>query len=65
MNFFVKKSTWKNWELSLIKIPAAAFGIILGAYFADFLKPLIPALWFILILSAIWPSIVWLRQMSK
>lgn len=39
MNFLTKQVPWANWQFSLLKLSMLAFGIIVGASFAEFWKP--------------------------
>lgn len=39
MTFLTKQVPWANWQFSLLKLSMLAFGIIVGASFAEFWKP--------------------------
>lgn len=64
MNFLFIKTLWANIELSLIKVCATAFGIILGIYFDEFLKSYLILIWIIFIVTAIWGIILWTKKIS-
>lgn len=65
MGFITKRINFANWELSLLKLSALGLGIILGSYFADFWKPILWFVWIIFILTGIWITIIWIKEMKK
>lgn len=65
MNFLTKQVSWANWQFSLLKISVMALGIILGATFAEFWRPLLWLVGLVFVVTAIWVTILWLRAMIK
>ena len=52
-------------QFSVVKISAAAFGLLIGYYFADFWKPLVWLVWVVFIIASIWASLMWFKEMGK
>lgn len=65
MCFWTKLIPWANWQISLLKISVMAFGIILGATYAEFWRPLLWLVGLVFVVTAIWVTILWLRAMRK
>lgn len=65
MNFLTKQVPWANWQFSLLKLSMLAFGIIVGAAFAEFWKPYLWLLAFVFVVTAAWATALWLRAMRK
>lgn len=64
MNFFFIKTIWSNLELSLIKTPVTAYGILLGIYYTEFLRDYIELLWIVFAVTAVWTIILWAKKMK-
>jgi hypothetical protein len=62
--FFLYKIPLSNWQLSLLKISSASFGIIIGCCFADYLKPVLPLFFVIGVLTGVWIGFIWFKTMS-
>jgi hypothetical protein len=63
-SFFLCKVPLANWQLSLLKFSALCFGLAIGAYFADYLKPFILIFLALSIFSGLWIGTIWFRNMS-
>ena len=61
--YITKKVSSPTWQFSVLKLSMISFGILIGSYFAGFWKPLLPVVWVVFIVTAVWASIMWLQQM--
>ncbi|MBI2550498.1 hypothetical protein HYV83_04965 [Candidatus Woesearchaeota archaeon] len=60
-----RKVRWATWQFSVFKLSMISFGIILGSYFVDFWKPLLPAVWVVFIITVILSTMMWLSAVRK
>lgn len=65
MNLLTKQVPWANWQFSLLKISVMAFGIIVGAAFAEFWKSYLWLLGLVFLVTATWVTILWFQAMRK
>jgi len=52
------------WQAGLFKICLLSLGIIIGVYFKSFFVGLIPVLWIIFIVLAVYLTWVWFKQIK-
>ena len=64
MKFF-RPITLKFWQVGIFKLSMVSIGIIIGVYFADFLKSWLPLLSAIFVLTAVYLLSVWYKQINK
>lgn len=66
MNIF-KVYSYRWWEIGLLKISLIAFGILIGSYWEEFFmeESVIPLLWVLFIIPAVYLVIVSLKQIKK
>ncbi len=60
--YMAKKMSWATWQFSVLKVAMISFGILIGSYFADFWKPLLPVVWVVFIITVVWVSVMWLKH---
>jgi hypothetical protein len=65
MSFLTRKVIWANWQFGPLKLAMLTLGIMIGAYFADFLKPYVWLFGLVFLLTAIWVIIIWVKAMRK
>jgi hypothetical protein len=65
MNFLTRKVPWANWQFGVLKIAVLCVGILLGVYFTEFWRPILPMIWIVGVVTAIWVTVIWLRAMSQ
>lgn len=65
MSSLTKQVPWSNWQFGLLKLAMLALGIILGAMFPEFRRPLLWPLGIIFLITAVWVTILWLRVMRS
>ena len=65
MNFFTRTVVWANWQFGVLKLAMLALGIMIGAYFADFLKPYLWLVGLVFLATTTWVTIMWVRAMQK
>lgn len=65
MNILTKQVPWANWQISLLKISMLAFGIVVGASFAEFWKPYLWPLGLVFLATAAWVTVLWFQAMRK
>lgn len=65
MNIYTKRAIWANWHIVILKFSVLAFGIVFGALFSDFWKPLLWPLGVFAVLTSVWVTAIWLRAMRE
>ncbi len=65
MNFLTRTVSWANWQFGVLKVAMLSVGIMIGAYFADFLKPYLWLVGLIFLATTIWVTVMWVRAMRK
>jgi len=65
MNLLNRKIPWANWQFGVLKIAVLCLGILLGVYFTEFWRPLLPVIWIVGVVTAIWVTVIWLRAMKQ
>ena len=65
MNIYMKRAVWANWQISILKLSVFAFGIVFGAVFADFWKPLLWPLGVFAVVTSVWATVIWIRGMRE
>lgn len=65
MAFLTRTVVWANWQFGVLKLAMLALGIVIGAYFADFLKPYLWLIGMIFLATTTWVTIMWIRAMQK
>jgi len=65
MNFLTRSVVWANWQFGVLKLAMLALGIMIGAYFTDFLKPYLWSFGLVFLATATWVTIMWVRAMQK
>ncbi len=65
MNFLTRSVVWANWQFGVFKVAMLALGIMIGAYFTDFLKPYLWLFGLVFLATATWVTIMWVRAMQK
>ena len=65
MNFLTRKIPWANWQFGVLKITVLCLGILLGVYFTEFWRPILPLVWIVGVVTAIWVTMIWLRAMRQ
>ena len=65
MNFLTRTVSWANWQFGVLKVSMLALGIMIGAFFADLLKPYLWLVGLIFLATTIWVTIMWVRAMRK
>jgi hypothetical protein len=65
MNFLSRQIPWTNWHFGLLKIAMLCVGILLGVYFNDFWKPLLPGIWVVVVVTSVWVTVVWFQAMKQ
>jgi len=65
MNFLFRKIPWANWQFGVLKIAMLCVGILLGVYFTEFWKPLLPGIWVMAVVASVWATIIWVRAMRQ
>ena len=65
MNFLTRTVCWANWQFGVLKLAMLALGIMIGAYFADFLKPDLWLFGLVFLATTTWVIIMWVRAMQK
>ena len=63
MNIYTKRAVWANWQIAILKFTVFAFGIVFGALFSDFWRPLLWPLGVFAVLTSIWVTVIWIRAM--
>ena len=63
MNIYTRKVVWANWHIVILKWSVFAFGIIFGALFSDFWKPILWPLGVFAVLTSIWVTVIWISAM--
>lgn len=64
MNFFQKQTCWTNNELAIFKIAVAAFALLLGAYFQEYVMQFKYILVIIFIFSGMITGLRWYKKMQ-
>ena len=65
MNFLTRTVVWTNWQFGVLKLAMLALGIMIGAFFAEFLKPYLWMFGLVFLASTTWVTIMWVRAMQK
>ena len=65
MNFLTLSVVWANWQFGVLKLAMLALGIMIGAYFTDFLKPYLWLFGLVFLATATWVTILCVRAMQK
>lgn len=65
MTFLTRKVPWATWQFGILKISMITFGIILGALFHDFWKPLLWPIAAVAVVTGAWVTAIWIRAMRK
>jgi len=63
--FFSKKVTMSNYELSVFKLAVSLLSMVIGAYFACYLKPFLLPMLVVGSLLAVWATIAWWKGMDQ
>ena len=63
MPFLTKRVRWANWQFGVLKISTLAIGIILGAMYSDFWRPLLWLVGLVAIITGVWATAIWIRAM--
>ena len=65
VDFYKRKLVMSNWELYVFKLSVFCLSLVIGCYFADFIRPY---LWPILIagiITSVWITKIWLKALKK
>ena len=65
MSFLTRRVPWSNWQIGLLKLSMVSVGIILGALFSEFWKPLLRPLGAVFLITAVWVTILWRRTSRR
>jgi hypothetical protein len=65
MSFLTRRVVWANWQFAPLKWSMLSLGIIIGAYFADLLKPYLCLVGVIFLVTTVWVTVLWLRAMRQ
>ncbi len=65
MSFLTRTVFWANWQFGVLKLAMLALGVIIGACFADFLKPWLWLVGLVFVASTIWVTALWVKAMRK
>ena len=65
MNFSTRTVPWANWQFGVLKLAMLALGIIIGAWFADILKPYLWLIGLVFLVTTTWVTALWVRAMRK
>jgi len=65
MNFLTLQIPWANWQFGVLKFAMLCVGILLGDYFTEFWKPLLPGIWVMAVVTSVWVTVIWLRAMKQ
>ncbi|TAM94604.1 MAG: hypothetical protein EPN39_17025 [Chitinophagaceae bacterium] len=65
MNFFNRKTVWKNAEFIPFKLCIATAYILLGAYFQQFVKRHYFVFIIAFVITVIWTMYLWISKMKK
>jgi hypothetical protein len=63
--FFSKKVTMSNYELSIFKLAVSLLSMVIGAYFACYLRPFLLPMLLVGSLLAVWATIAWWKGMDQ
>ena len=58
MNIF-KETTWNGYELWLFKVAIFALGILVGVYFTDFCRTILPIIGFVGGIGTLLVTLIW------
>lgn len=53
MSFITRPIAWPSWKFGVLKLSMISFGVLIGAYFRDFVLPWETALWVVFGLTAL------------
>lgn len=65
MHLLTRRTSWATWEIGLIKLTVATFGISVGALWPGTWSPAVPYLLGIGVLCAFWSGAIFLRQLRR
>jgi hypothetical protein len=65
MSFLTRAVPWANWQFGVLKVAMLTLGALIGAFFADSLKPYLWLVGLIFLATTIWVTIMWVRAMRK
>jgi hypothetical protein len=65
VSFLSRTVVWANWQFGVLKLAVLALGIMIGVYFADFLKPYLWLCRLVFFFTGTWVTIIWVRAMQK
>jgi hypothetical protein len=65
MNFFRRNTTWTNAEFIPLKLCVASAYIIIGAYFADYVKQFFIPICIVFLVTVTWSMLLWIRKMKQ
>jgi hypothetical protein len=65
MNFLTRTVPWANWQFGVLKLAMLTLGIIIGAWFADILKPYLWLLGLVFLATTTWVTALWVRAMRQ
>ena len=65
MSFLTRRVVWANWQFAPLKWSMLSLGIIIGAYFADLLKPYLWQVGVVFLVTTVWVTVLWLRAMKQ
>ena len=63
--FFSKKVTMSKYELSIFKLAVSLLSMVIGAYFACYLRPFLLPMLVVGSLLAVWATIAWWKGMDQ
>ena len=65
MSFLTRRVVWANWQFAPLKWSMLSLGIIIGACFADLLKPYLWLVGVVFLVTTVWVTVLWLRAMRQ
>jgi hypothetical protein len=65
MNFLTRSVPWETWQFGLLKIAMISVGILLGVYFTEFLKALLPGIWVVAVVTSVWVTAIWFQAIKQ
>ena len=63
--FCTKKVTLANYELSIFKYAVSLLSMVIGAYFACYLRPFLLPMLILGLALAVWATIAWWKGMDQ
>ena len=64
-NLYGRQVRMYNWQLWIFKFSVFCLSLVIGCYFADFIRPYLVPFIVVGVITSIWITVIWLKAMKE